>query len=213
MHALTENLINYLFGLLQGLQKDKAADITEGLFDAESPVYIQTITWCGGSLAVLTVIFLVYEILTRKKRNPNPRRYGKILVFIIQPIPALSGYHIAVTLSIIAKKPVFFSVKNQMERFLPLFGKMEYLQMNSFFSPFFFTTVPFCFFALIPSFPMKAVMVGNETEQFFLLKSFQMVRTCPMPLSWLKNCTVTVKLSIFGIFSPVSPHKWKVQLP
>ncbi|KAJ7390409.1 hypothetical protein OS493_025666 [Desmophyllum pertusum] len=57
-----------------GLQKDNA-DKTEGLFDAESPVYIKAVTWCGGSLAVLTVICLVYELLTRKTRNPNPRRY------------------------------------------------------------------------------------------------------------------------------------------
>ena len=65
--------------IFQGLQKDNA-DKTEGLFDAESPVYIKAVTWCGGSLAVLTVICLVYELLTRKTRNPNPRRYGKILV-------------------------------------------------------------------------------------------------------------------------------------
>lgn len=58
-----------------GLQKDNAAEKTEGLFDAESTVYLQAVTWCGGSLAILTAIFLVHEILTRKKRNPSPKRY------------------------------------------------------------------------------------------------------------------------------------------
>jgi len=60
---------------ISGLQKNNAAEKTEDLFDATSTVYIQTITYCGGSLAVLVVICLLYELLTRKKRNPNPKRY------------------------------------------------------------------------------------------------------------------------------------------
>ena len=71
-----------MIGLFQGLQKDNAAEKTEGLFDAESTVYIQAVTWCGGSLVILTAVCLVYEILTRKKRNPNPKRYGKTVVLI-----------------------------------------------------------------------------------------------------------------------------------
>lgn len=69
-----------MIGLFQGFQKDDAAKMTKGLFDAESTVYIQAVTWCGGSLALLTAVCLVYEIFTRKKRNPNPKRYGKIFV-------------------------------------------------------------------------------------------------------------------------------------
>ncbi|XP_022795633.1 uncharacterized protein LOC111334203 [Stylophora pistillata] len=57
-----------------GLQKDTTAEKTDSLFDAESVVYIQTITWCGGALGVLTVIFLLYERATRKNRSPSPKR-------------------------------------------------------------------------------------------------------------------------------------------
>lgn len=63
--------------VLQGLQKKNAASKTEGLFDVESPAYIESITYCGISIAVLVFIFLIYEIVTRRKRNPNPKRYGK----------------------------------------------------------------------------------------------------------------------------------------
>lgn len=69
----------FLLLILQGLQKDNAASKTEGLFDAESTAYIKSVTYCGISIAVLMFIFLIYEIVTRKKRNPNPKRYGKTL--------------------------------------------------------------------------------------------------------------------------------------
>ena len=65
--------------ILQGLQKDNAASKTEYLFDAESTAYIKSVTYCGISIAVLVFIFLIYEIVTRKKRNPNAKRYGKTL--------------------------------------------------------------------------------------------------------------------------------------
>ena len=70
----------FLLLILQGLQKDDAASKTEGLFDAESTAYIKSVTYCGISIAVLVFIFLIYEIVTRKKRNPNPKRYGKTLL-------------------------------------------------------------------------------------------------------------------------------------
>ena len=69
----------FLLLILQGLQKDDAASKTEGLFDAESTAYIKSVTYCGISIAVLVFIFLIYEIVTRKKRNPNAKRYGKTL--------------------------------------------------------------------------------------------------------------------------------------
>ena len=40
-------------------------------------MYVETVLWCGVSLAVLTFLCLIYALLTRKTRNPNPRRYGK----------------------------------------------------------------------------------------------------------------------------------------
>ena len=69
----------FLLLILQGLQKDDTASKTEGLFDAESTAYIKSVTYCGISIAVLVFIFLIYEIVTRKKRNPNAKRYGKTL--------------------------------------------------------------------------------------------------------------------------------------
>ena len=75
--AVQEKMLLLL--ILQGLQKDNAASKTEGLFDVESTAYIKSVTYCGISIAVLVFIFLIYEIVTRKKRNPNAKRYGKTL--------------------------------------------------------------------------------------------------------------------------------------
>ncbi|XP_068752195.1 uncharacterized protein [Montipora capricornis] len=60
---------------VSGLLKDNTAEKTQGLFDATSPVYVQTVTWCGISLAILTFLCLIYALMTRKKQNPNPKRY------------------------------------------------------------------------------------------------------------------------------------------
>lgn len=60
---------------ISGLQKKNAADKTEGLFDAESQIYTQTMIWCGGIMALLVILSLIYELLTRKNRTANPKRY------------------------------------------------------------------------------------------------------------------------------------------
>jgi abortive infection bacteriophage resistance protein len=51
-------------------------DKTASLFDAESEVYQQALIWTCVILAVFLVISLFYELITRKSRDPHPKKYG-----------------------------------------------------------------------------------------------------------------------------------------
>lgn len=57
-----------------------AAQKTKNLFDAGSVVYKETLFWCVGLIGVLSILGIIYELVTRKKRDPNPKRYGKLSV-------------------------------------------------------------------------------------------------------------------------------------
>ncbi|XP_001623142.2 uncharacterized protein LOC5501884 isoform X2 [Nematostella vectensis] len=60
---------------LEGMSEGTAEEMTSGLFDEESEMFRQAATWSAGALGILTVICLLYELLARSRRTPDPKRY------------------------------------------------------------------------------------------------------------------------------------------